>query len=142
MEITDMEPLNVWKHFSEICTIPHPSHHEETLARHLADWAATKGFAATLDASNNLVIRKPASAGHAENACVMLQAHLDMVPQAEIGSTHDFARDPIRPRLDPENPAWMMASGTTLGADNGIGLTTVWNTAPWNACSPSMKKTV
>lgn len=122
MDLHNLEPIHVWKHFFDICAVPHASHHEAALARHLADWAGAKGFGVALDDSLNLVIRKSASAGYSGSTGIMLQAHLDMVPQAGSGTDHDFARDPIRPRLDPENPAWMTASGTTLGADNGIGV--------------------
>lgn len=122
MPMNTLEPKAVWKHFFTICSIPHPSHHEKALAEALAGWAAARGLSAAIDAAGNLVIRKPASAGREKARGVILQAHLDMVPQKSGGTAHDFERDPIRPRVDPANPAWMVATDTTLGADNGIGV--------------------
>ena len=119
---SDQEPGSVWKHFTDICGIPHPSRHEETLALALVEWARGRGFAASRGAGGNVVIRKPARPGRESSRGVILQGHLDMVPQAAPGSSHDFLRDPIRPRQDPGDPRWLVADGTTLGADNGIGL--------------------
>lgn len=121
MNPENLQPASVWKHFFHICSIPHPSHGEETLARDLYAWAKGKGFEAELDQANNLVIRRKAAPGHEEAPTVILQSHLDMVAQAEEGSGHNFLTDPIVPRLDPSDPEWLMASGTTLGADDGIG---------------------
>jgi dipeptidase D len=78
-----------------------------------------RGLAVAVDAAGNLIIRKPASAGRAHLPGVILQAHLDMVCQNNTDTPHDFSRDPIRPvRRD----GWLVAGGTTLGADNGIGV--------------------
>jgi dipeptidase D len=122
MDASDLEPRTVWNHFFTICSIPHPSHHEEALGTALLAWAQARGIRATRDGAGNVVMRKPASPGKERAPGVILQAHLDMVPQAASGSGHDFTRDPIRPRLDPADPAWLVATGTTLGADNGIGV--------------------
>ncbi|HOX32961.1 MAG TPA: beta-Ala-His dipeptidase [Spirochaetales bacterium] len=122
MELKDLEPKGLWRHFFDICSIPHPSHHEAALAAALADRARSRGLEARIDGAGNLVIRAPASPGRERAPGIILQAHLDMVPQAASGSAHDFSRDPIRPRIDPKDPAWLVASGTTLGADNGIGV--------------------
>lgn len=122
MDIAMLEPRDVWKHFLTICSIPHPSHQEEALARALVGWAQGKGLSTHIDAANNVVIRKPASAGKEHAPGVILQAHLDMVPQAAAALGHDFTRDPIKPRVDPADPAWVTATGTTLGADDGIGV--------------------
>ncbi len=121
MDYTQLQPEAVWRHFFHICSIPHPSHHEEALAKNLLAWAQGKGLDAQLDAANNLVIRRKAAPGKEKAPMVIIQSHLDMVAQAAEGSTHDFLKDPIVPRLDPSDPAWLMATGTTLGADDGIG---------------------
>ncbi|MBU0927504.1 MAG: beta-Ala-His dipeptidase [Spirochaetes bacterium] len=121
MELRDLEPKPVWRHFLTICSIPHPSHHERALALALLDWAKSKGIEASIDAEGNVAMRRAASPGKEGARGVILQAHLDMVPQKASGSPHDFERDPILPRLDPSDPAWVVATGTTLGADNGIG---------------------
>lgn len=122
MDMYSLEPRPVWKHFFKICSIPHPSHHEDALAEAIVDWAAERGFEASRDSAGNVVIRKAAIPGRESVPGVILQAHLDMVPQAASGVEHSFTEDPIRPRFDPGDPAWLMASGTTLGADNGIGV--------------------
>lgn len=122
MDIATLEPRDVWRHFMTICSIPHPSHHEEALANAIVTWARDKGLSTNTDAAHNVVIRKTASPGKERSPGIILQAHLDMVPQAASSLGHDFTKDPIRPRIDPADPAWITATGTTLGADNGIGV--------------------
>ena len=118
-EITTLQPELLWKWFDQICAIPHPSHHEDTLANFIANWAKEKHFFAERDEAGNVLIRKPATVGMENRTPVVLQAHLDMVPQANEGNPHDFTKDPIRPYIDGD---WVKAKGTTLGSDNGIGL--------------------
>ena len=114
-----LEPAIVWNHFATLCAIPRASKQEATLRQHLAAWAGQRGLAVTVDAAGNLIIRKPASPGRENVPGVVLQAHLDMVCQNNADTPHDFSRDPIRPvRRD----GWLVADGTTLGADNGIGV--------------------
>ncbi len=116
---SDLVPEIVWKHFATLCEIPRASKQEARLRGHLEDWAVTRGLSATVDAAGNLLIRKPASVGREHLPGVILQAHLDMVCQNNADTPHDFSRDPIRPvRRD----GWLVAEGTTLGADNGIGV--------------------
>ncbi len=117
--INRLEPALVWKHFATLCAIPRPSKKEAALRRRLAEWAAGLGLAVTTDAAGNLLIRKPASPGMEDRPGVILQAHLDMVCQANRGITHDFAKDPIRA---VERDGWLISEQTTLGADNGIGV--------------------
>lgn len=118
-EITTLQPQLLWKWFNQICAIPHPSHHEDALANFIVNWAKEKQFFVERDEVGNVLIRKPATQGLENRTPVVLQAHLDMVPQANEGNPHDFTRDPICPRIDGD---WVKAQGTTLGADNGIGL--------------------
>ncbi|SFN38545.1 Xaa-His dipeptidase Metallo peptidase. MEROPS family M20C [Izhakiella capsodis] len=118
-ELSQLSPQPLWDIFAEICAIPHPSHHEEALARHILSWAQEKGLFAERDAIGNILIRKPASVGLENLKPVALQAHLDMVPQKNNDTPHDFTKDPIQPWIDGE---WVKARGTTLGADNGIGM--------------------
>lgn len=96
-----------------------PSYHEEALAEYILSWAKEQGFATDRDAVGNILIRKPATPGRENLKPVALQAHLDMVPQKNNDTVHDFTKDPIQPWIDGE---WVKARGTTLGADNGIGL--------------------
>ena len=118
-EISTLQPALLWQWFAQICAIPHPSHHEDKLAEFIVDWAKKRGFFVERDEVGNLLIRKAASAGMEHCIPVALQAHLDMVPQANEGSSHNFEQDPIRPHIVGD---WVKAQGTTLGADNGIGL--------------------
>ena len=117
--LAGLEPATVWRHFSTLCRMPRQSNAEAALRDHLRAWAVGKGLATKIDAAGNLLVRKPASAGCENAAGVVLQAHLDMVCQKNSDSTHDFARDPIRPQRQGD---WLVAEGTTLGADNGIGV--------------------
>jgi dipeptidase D len=115
----DLQPACVWAHFATLCAIPRPSKGEARLRGHLDQWAQARGLVTLVDAAGNLIIRKPASAGCESRPGVVLQAHLDMVCQANSATDHDFSRDPITPVL---RDGWLVADGTTLGADNGIGV--------------------
>ena len=118
-ELSQLSPQPLWDIFAKICSIPHPSYHEEQLAEHIMGWAKEKGLHAERDQVGNILIRKPANAGMENRKPVVLQAHLDMVPQKNNDTVHDFTKDPIQPYIDGE---WVKARGTTLGADNGIGM--------------------
>ncbi|KKC98947.1 aminoacyl-histidine dipeptidase [Photobacterium halotolerans] len=120
-EISHLSPQIVWQFFDQICAIPHPSKHEEALAQHIIRFAESEGLAVRRDATGNVLIKKPATAGMENRKGVVLQAHIDMVPQKNEDTDHDFAVDPIQPYIDGE---WVTARGTTLGADNGIGMAT------------------
>ncbi len=114
-----LAPQPVWRHFAALCAIPRPSLGEAAVRRYLLDWASGRGLATQTDVTGNLVIRRPASPDRTERPAVILQAHLDMVCQANHGVAHDFAADPIRPVVED---GWVIAKETTLGADNGIGV--------------------
>lgn len=118
-ELSKLYPQPLWTIFSAICAIPHPSYHEEALASYIMRRVNEKGFWSERDGVGNILIRKSATAGMEKRKPVALQAHLDMVPQKNSDTLHDFTRDPIQPRIAGE---WVKASGTTLGADNGIGM--------------------
>ncbi|CAM3511697.1 Cytosol non-specific dipeptidase [Vibrio aerogenes CECT 7868] len=118
-EISQLSPRSVWHFFDKICSIPHPSHHEEALAAYIVDWAQSANLNVRRDPTGNIFIRKPATAGMENRKGVILQAHIDMVPQKNEETSHDFTKDPIQPYIDGE---WVKARGTTLGADNGIGM--------------------
>ncbi|HAP42754.1 MAG: hypothetical protein A2087_04795 [Spirochaetes bacterium GWD1_61_31] len=122
MNPEQLEPKNLWKNFFALCAIPHPSHHEAALSSWLHQQAKALGLDSRQDIVGNVIVRKPASPGFANRPGIILQAHMDMVPQARSDSGHNFAKDPIQPRLHPDKPEWLMASGTTLGADDGIGV--------------------
>ncbi len=115
----ELKPSIVWAHFATLCAIPRPSKGEAALREHLLRWAAERGLSSSVDATGNLVVRKPASTGCEASPGVVLQAHLDMVCQKNGDTVHDFTRDPIVPVL---RDGWLVAEATTLGADNGIGV--------------------
>jgi len=108
----------VWKRFLALCAIPRPSGHEEKAVQYVIDTAMSLGLGYWVDKTGNIVVRKDASPGFEGAAGIILQSHLDMVPQKNENTTHDFLTDPIDTYIDGD---WMMARGTTLGADNGIG---------------------
>lgn len=115
----NLKPAAIWNHFEAMCAIPHPSKHEEAMREYVVNFAKKNNLEYEVDAVGNVVIRKPATKGFEDRMGVILQGHLDMVPQANSDTKHDFEKDPIKPRIDGE---WVKATGTTLGADNGIGV--------------------
>lgn len=117
--LNSLYPQPLWQWFAQICAIPHPSKHEQALSQHIQAWARQQGLALTEDKVGNLIIRKPATPGMENRKTVVIQAHLDMVPQKNADKVHDFTRDPIEAYIDGD---WVKANGTTLGADNGIGM--------------------
>lgn len=122
MNFMQYDESSVWEIFILICSVPHPSHHEEALAATLARRCEERGFLTFRDAGGNLVVQVPGSGRQAGKVPVILQAHLDMVAQKDSGTIHDFLQDPVRVRELPDAPGWLGAAGTTLGADNGIGV--------------------
>lgn len=118
-DIRNLEPGEVWKYFHEITRIPHPSKKEKKLAEHILTFAADHKLESVTDKVGNIIIRKAASKGMENRQGVILQAHLDMVPQKNSDKIHDFEKDPIETIVDGE---WVKANGTTLGSDNGIGV--------------------
>ena len=114
-----LEPEKLWDMFFEICAIPHPSGHEAALGDFLLKKAEATSLAVRKDDFGNLLIEKPASPGHENVKTVILQGHLDMVPQKVTDSEFNFETDSIKPVIDDE---WVSGEGTSLGADNGIGV--------------------
>ncbi|WFE73054.1 aminoacyl-histidine dipeptidase [Halomonas sp. M1] len=117
-----LAPNLVWRHFRTLCNTPRPSGHEAALVATLEAWADAQGLAHDRDAFGNLRLRKPASPGCEQAPGVVLQGHLDMVAQTNAGKEHDFTRDPISTYV---NEGWLHADGTTLGADNGLGVAAI-----------------
>ena len=119
MSIQELAPRGVWQYFYQITQIPRPSHQEEKIQQYILDEAARLGLPAERDARGNIRVCKAGSAGRENEPGVILQAHLDMVAQKNSGTVHDFSKDPIRTVVKGD---WVHADGTTLGADNGIGV--------------------
>ncbi|KFZ37049.1 aminoacyl-histidine dipeptidase [Shewanella mangrovi] len=118
-QLSQLAPQPLWQWFEKICAIPRPSKHEAALSQFIQQWAKARDLLVIEDATGNLIIRKPATAGMEDRKGVVIQAHMDMVPQANADKVHDFTKDPIEAWVDGD---WVKANGTTLGADNGIGM--------------------
>lgn len=112
-------PAKLWDYFDQICQIPRPSKHEEKIVNWLLEFAEQKGLEAKRDKIGNVLISKPASPGMEDRKTVVLQSHVDMVGEKNSDKQHDFFVDPIVPVRDG---GWIKADGTTLGADDGIGI--------------------
>ncbi len=119
MEIRDLKPALIWHYFDAITQVPRPSKKEERIRQYLLDFAHEQQLEVKSDATGNVVITKPATPGCEGAPTVILQAHMDMVCEKNRGVEHDFDNDPIQTVIDGE---WVRAKGTTLGADNGIGM--------------------
>ncbi|HNY44556.1 MAG: aminoacyl-histidine dipeptidase [Bacteroidota bacterium] len=117
-EIKKLNPERVWKHFYSLTQIPRPSKKEEKVIEFMKNFGESLGLETIVDHIGNVIIRKPASPGMENRKGVVLQGHLDMVPQKNSDKVHDFEKDPIETMIDGE---WVKANGTTLGADNGMG---------------------
>jgi len=114
-----LKPELVWHHFEEICKYPRPSKFEEKIAAYVKSVGERNNLETIVDKSGNIIIKKPATPGMENLRTVILQGHIDMVCEKNRGVEHDFDNDPIQPYIDGE---WVKAKGTTLGADNGIGV--------------------
>ena len=121
-EIKNLKPECIWRNFDALTQVPRPSGHLEKVKKFLLDFAAKAGVEAFVDAGNNVVMRKPATPGMENRKGVILQAHMDMVPQKSPESNHNFETDPIETWIDGE---WVKAKNTTLGADNGMGVAAI-----------------
>ena len=119
MQITDYEPKLLWTHFDKIRQIPRCSGDEERARQYVLSFAKDRGYEADRDETGNVVIRVPAAKGREKSPIVAIQGHLDMVCEKNSNVQHDFTSDPIQLEVDGE---WLTAKGTTLGADNGVGV--------------------
>lgn len=117
--LSTLEPAVLWRCFDGIRRVPRPPRREGQIIEHIQRWSSDHGFTVRQDTFGNLVVVVPASPGCAATPPVVLQAHLDMVCEKLPGHTHDFDHDPIDVEVDGD---WVRARGTTLGADNGIGV--------------------
>ncbi len=117
--LTDLQPAPVWTYFDEIRQIPRPSRHEEKVLAWVRSWAEEQGFEYSQDEVGNIVVQVSATEGHEDAETVILQGHVDMVPEKNSDVDHDFLSDPIQLERDGD---WIVAPDTTLGADNGVGV--------------------
>lgn len=121
MKITDLNPKGIFHYFNEICKVPRPSKKEEKILAYLKQFAEEHQLEYQQDKIGNLLIKKEATAGKEKLKTIILQSHVDMVCEKNREVEHDFDKDAIIPVVDGE---WLKAKGTTLGADNGIGVAT------------------
>jgi len=118
-DIQNLEPKQLWNYFHDITQIPHPSKKEQKIVQYVVAFGKKHNLETMVDKTGNVIIRKPATKGMENLKGVILQVHLDMVPQKNSDKVHDFEKDPIETVIDGE---WVKANGTTLGSDNGIGV--------------------
>ncbi len=122
MELSNIEPQVIWKNFSRLNAVPRPSKKEERVIAFIKEFGESLGLETTVDAVGNVIIRKPATPGMEDRKPVVLQSHLDMVCQKNNDVNFDFETEGIRMEVDGD---WVRAKGTTLGADNGLGVATI-----------------
>ncbi len=118
-ELSALEPKILWEYFYYLTKIPRPSKKEQEAVRYVKEFGNKLGLETIVDSVGNVIIKKPAFSGYESGKTVVLQAHLDMVPEKNSDKVHDFEKDPIRTYIED---GWVKAHGTTLGADNGIGV--------------------
>ena len=121
-EIRNLKPEGLWRNFDDLTQVPRPSGYPEKVQKFLLDSAAKVGVEAYVDAGGNVVMRKAATPGYENRKTVLLQAHMDMVPQKAPDSKHNFETDPIETHIED---GWVYANNTTLGADDGIGVAAI-----------------
>jgi dipeptidase D len=122
MELSNIEPQIIWKNFSKLNAVPRPSKKEEKVIAFIKEFGESLGLETTVDGVGNVIIKKPATAGMEDRKSIVLQSHLDMVCQKNNDVTFDFDTEGIKMEIDGD---WVKAKGTTLGADNGLGVATI-----------------
>ncbi|KIC64721.1 aminoacyl-histidine dipeptidase [Chryseobacterium taiwanense] len=122
MELSNIEPQIIWKNFSKLNAVPRPSKKEEKVIAFIKEFGENLGLETTVDEVGNVIIKKPATAGMENRKSIVLQSHLDMVCQKNSDVNFDFETEGIKMEIDGD---WVKAKGTTLGADNGLGVATI-----------------
>lgn len=120
--VRDLEPVKLWNHFADLNAIPRPSKKEERVIEFARQFGENQNLETIVDSVGNVIIRKPASAGYEDRVPIVLQAHLDMVCQQNADTDFDFDQQGIQMLVADD---WVRANGTTLGADNGIGVAAI-----------------
>lgn len=119
MNKTDLKPARVFEQFAHICEIPRPSKHEEMMIEYLRNWGASRGLDTKVDEVGNVLIKKDATSGYENRQKIIIQSHMDMVCDKLVDKDFNFMTDAIQTHIEGE---WLTADGTTLGADDGIGV--------------------
>jgi len=122
MTVRDLQPAEIWKNFADLNAVPRPSKKEERVIQFMVDFGKGLGLETHTDKIGNIIIKKAATPGMENRETVILQSHVDMVHQKNADTDFDFETEGIRMRVDGD---WVKAEGTTLGADNGIGVATI-----------------
>jgi len=121
-EIKNLKPEAIWRNFDALTKVPRPSGHLEKIQKFLLDWAKENGVEAVQDPAGNIYMKKAATEGMENRKGVILQAHMDMVPQKAPDSKHNFLTDPIQTHIEGD---WVYANNTTLGSDDGLGVAAI-----------------
>ena len=119
MNVRDLLPTAIWGHFADLNAVPRPSKHEQRVTAFMKRFGESLGLDTQVDALGNVIIKKPATAGKEARPRVILQSHIDMVHQKNSGTAFNFETEGIQMYVDGD---WVRAKGTTLGADNGMGV--------------------
>lgn len=122
MELSNIEPQIIWKNFSKLNAVPRPSKKEEKVIAFIKEFGENLGLETTVDEVGNVIIKKPATPGMENRKSIVMQSHLDMVCQKNNDVNFDFETQGIQMEVDGD---WVKAKGTTLGADNGLGVATI-----------------
>lgn len=122
MELSNIEPQIIWKNFSKLNAVPRPSKKEEKVIAFIKEFGENLGLETTVDEVGNVIIKKPATPGMENRKSIVMQSHLDMVCQKNNDVNFDFENQGIQMEIDGD---WVKAKGTTLGADNGLGVATI-----------------
>ena len=122
MSVRSLQPEALWNHFADLNAVPRPSKKEERVIEFMKNFGERLGLPTTVDAIGNVIIKKPATAGMEDRETVVMQSHLDMVHQKNADTIFDFDAEGIKMMVDKD---WVRAEGTTLGADNGIGVAAI-----------------
>ncbi|MCB0854519.1 MAG: M20/M25/M40 family metallo-hydrolase, partial [Bacteroidetes bacterium] len=121
-EVRNLEPKVLWNHFADLNEVPRPSKKEERVIEFMKNFGESLGLDTQVDEIGNVIIKKPASPGMENRATIVMQSHLDMVHQKNADTDFDFSSEGIKMFVDGD---WVKAQGTTLGADNGIGVASI-----------------
>lgn len=122
MKVRDLLPVELWNNFEDLNAVPRPSKKEERVIEFIKNFGLNLGLSTYVDPSGNVIIKKPASKGSENQKTVIIQSHLDMVHQKNADTEFDFLTQGIQSYIDGD---WVTAKGTTLGADNGMGVATI-----------------
>ena len=120
--VRNLEPKIVWKHFADLNAVPRPSKKEERVIQFMVDFGKSLNLDTLVDKVGNVIITKPATKGLEDRQTVVLQSHLDMVHQKNSDTDFDFESEGIKMLIEGD---WVTADGTTLGADNGLGVASI-----------------